>query len=179
MKIYHSKNFHKHTFCLWTEVSQTDFDLQKPQFKSKSGSEYYFTEKGVYRISNHWGRAANCRWRLISLSDYKNQHTKIGFARWTDFYPNDETAKLFFIQVNFDQKTVDFFHKDMPFYDGKAVLLNAAETAKTIKIIKQILNEEAWAKYLKYENLEFLRREFMEKIINSDLSLNEIKRNYF
>ena len=73
MKIYHSKNFHKHTFCLWTEVSQTDFDLQKPQFISKSGSEYYFTEKGVYRISNHWGRAANCRWRLITDSEYKNQ----------------------------------------------------------------------------------------------------------
>ena len=179
MKIYHSKNFNKHTFCLWKEVSQTDFELQKSNFKSKSGSEYFFTEEGVYRISNHWGRAANCRWRLIPLANYKNQHTKIGFARWTDFYPNDETANLFFIQVDFEQKTIDFFHKDMPFYDGKVTLRNASETAKTIKTIKQILNEEDWAKYLEYEDLEDLRREIVEKVINSSLSLNEIKRNYY
>lgn len=178
MKTYHSKNFHKHTFCLWKEVSQTDFELQQLQFKSKSGSEYYFTEEGVYRISNHWGRVANCRWKLIPLAEYKNQSTKIGFACWTDFYPNDETAKLFFIQVDFEQKTVDFFHKDMPFYDGKAVLRNAAETAKTIKTIKQILNEEDWAKYLEYKDLEELMIGVIEKILNSNLSLNEIKREY-
>ncbi|RXR32586.1 hypothetical protein EQG68_07100 [Flavobacterium piscinae] len=178
MRKYSSNNFHKHTFCLWKEVSQTDFELQQPQFKSKSGSEYFFTEAGVYRISNHWGRAANCRWRLLPLTHYKNQHIKIGFARWTDFYPNDETANLFFIQVDFEQKTIDFFHKDMPFYDGKAFLRNASETAKTIKIIKQILNEEDWAKYLEYEDLESLRRGVIEKFINSNLSLNEIKREY-
>ena len=178
MKKYNSKNFHKHTFCLWKEVSQTDFELQQPQFKSKSGSEYFFTEEGVYRISNHWGRAANCRWKLLPLAEYKNQNTKIGFARWTDFYPNDEAANIFFIQVDFEQKTIDFFHKDMPFYDGKAVLRNASETAKTIKTIKQILNEEDWAKYLEYEDLEGLRRGVIEKFMNSNLSLNEIKREY-
>jgi hypothetical protein len=178
LKKYNSKNFHKHTFCLWKEVTQTDFQFHQPQFKSKSGSEYIFTEDGVYRISNHWGRAANCRWKLLPLAEYKNQQAKIGFARWTDFYPNDEAANLFFIQVDFEQKTIDFFHKDMPFYDGKAVLRNASETAKTIKTIKQILNEEDWAKYLEYEDLEGLRRGVIEKFINSNLSLNEIKREY-
>jgi hypothetical protein len=98
MKTYNQNNFHKHTFCLWKEVSPADFEVQKPQFKSKSGSEYYFTTEGVYRTSNHWGRAANCRWRLVSQGNYKSQHTIVGFAKWTDFYPNDETAKLFFIQ---------------------------------------------------------------------------------
>ncbi len=176
MKKYNSYNFHKHTFCLWKEVSQTDFELQKSHFKSKSGSEYFFTEEGVYRISNHWGRAANCRWRLLPLTDYKNQHTKIGFARWTDFYPNDETANLFFIQVDFEQKTIDFFHKDMPFYDGKAALRNARETAKTIKTIKQILNEEDWAKYLEYEDLEVLRKEIVRKIIYDGMSFGDARR---
>lgn len=175
MKKYNSKNFHKHTFCLWKEVSQTDFDLQKSHFKSKSGSEYFFAEDGVYRISNHWGRAANCRWRLLPLADYKNQHIKIGFARWIDFYPNDETATLFFIQVDFEQKTIDFFHKDMPFYDGKAALRNASETAKTIKNIKQILNEEDWAKYLKYEDLEGLRKTIISNLIFSNDTLLKIK----
>ncbi len=176
MKKYNSKNFHKHTFCLWTAVSESDFELEKPQFKSKSGSEYHFTEAGVYRISNHWGRAANCRWRLIASQEYKNQQTKIGFAKWTDFYPNDETAKLFFIHVNFEQKTVDYFHKDMPSYDGKAVLRNAAETAKTIKILKQILNEEAWVKYLNFENFEDLRREIVMQMINDGMSFAEVKK---
>ena len=172
-------NFHKHTFCLFQQVESSVLLNLKLGYKSASGSAYYFTELGVYRKSNHWGRAANCRWRLLPLTDYKNQHTKIGFARWSDFYPNDETANLFFIQVDFEQKTIDFFHKDMPFYEGKATLRNASETAKTIKTIKQILNEEDWAKYLEYEDLEDLRREIVEKVINSSLSLNEIKRNYY
>ena len=179
MKKYNSNNFHKHTFCLWKEVSQTDFELQKSHFKSKSGREYYFTDEGVYRISNHWGRAANCRWRLISSQEYKNQHTKIGFAKWTDFYPNDETAKLFFIQVNFEQKTVDYFHKDMPSYDGKAVLRNAAETAKVMKTIKQVLNEEIWAKYLQYDDLEILKNEIAERLINSAVDFGTIKKMYY
>ena len=178
MKTYHSKNFHKHTYCLWQEVSQTTFDLEIPQFKSKSGSEYYFTEEGVYRISNHWGRAANCRWKLSPLTEYKNQHTKIGFAKWTDFYPNDDLANLFFIQVDFEQKTVEFFHKDMPLYDGKALLRNASETAKTIKTIKQILIEDDWAKYLKFYDLELLRKEMIELIIYKGKNFMEAKKDF-
>lgn len=176
MKTYNQDNFHKHTFCLWKEVSQTDFEQQKPQFKSKSGSEYYFTDEGVYRISNHWGRAANCRWRLIASGNYKSQHTKVGFAKWTDFYPNDETAKLFYIQVDFEQKSVDFYHKDMPLYDGKSILRNATETAKAIKTIKQVLNEEDWAKYLVYEDLEALRSEFVRQLVNSNQSFMELRK---
>jgi hypothetical protein len=179
LKTYHQNNFHKHTFCLWKEVSQADFELQKSHFKSKSGSEYFFTEEGVYRMSNHWGRAANCRWRLVSQGNYKSQHTIVGFAKWTDFYPNDETAKLFFIQVDFEQKSVDFYHKNMPLYDGKAILRNAAETAKTIKNIKQVLNEEDWAKYLVYEDLEELRMEIVEQLVHSNLNFNEIKKTFY
>ena len=179
MKTYNQNNFHKHTFCLWTEVSLADFEVQQPQFKSKSGSEYYFTDEGVYRTSNHWGRAANCRWRLVTLGNYKSQHSKVGFAKWTEFYPNDETAKLFFIQVDFEQKSVDFYHKNMPLYDGKAILRNATETAKTIKSIKQVLNEEDWAKYLVYEDLEELRMEIVEQLVHSNLNFNEIKKTFY
>lgn len=179
MKTYNQNNFHKHTFCLWNEVSQADFELQQPQFKSKSGSEYYFTEVGVYRISNHWGRAANCRWRLIPLANYKNQQTKIGFAKWTDFYPNDETANLFFIQVDFENKTVDYFHKEMPLYDEKAVLRNAADTTKTIKNIKLVLIEEDWAKYLVYEDLEVLRNKLITDLVYTTFYFSELKKKYF
>ena len=178
LKKYNSKNFHKHTFCLWKEVSQTDFELQKSHFKSKSGSEYFFTEEGVYRISNHWGRAANCRWRLIALENYKNQETKVGFAKWIDFYPNDETTNLFFIQVDFEMKTVDFFHKDMPFYDNKATLRNANVTAKTIKFIKEILNGTSWSEHLNYTDLDELRKEICFQLQFSITTINEIKRKY-
>lgn len=179
MKTYHCKNFHKHTFCLWNEVSESVFEIEKSQFKSKSGSDYYFTNEGVYRISNHWGRAASCRWKLIPLSKYKNQRIKIGFAKWTDFYPNNETVNLFFIQVNFELKTVDFYHKDMSFYDGKSILRNTSETAKTIKTIKQILNEEEWAKYLKFEDLEVFRKEMVDKIIYLGKSFTQAKSDYY
>jgi hypothetical protein len=156
-------------------------NISKPHFKSKSGSAYYFTDEGVYRSSNHWGRAANCRWRLITTSKAKinNAQQRIGFAKWTDFYPNDETAKLFFIQVDFEQKSVDFYHKNMPLYDGKAILRNAAEAAKTIKNIKQVLNEEDWAKYLVYEDLEELRMEIVEQLVHSNLNFNEIKKTFY
>ena len=68
-KTYNKTNFHKHTFCIFHEV---DFDVVKelkPNYTSKSGSSYYFVESGVYRFSNHWGRAANCKWRLSRNSE--------------------------------------------------------------------------------------------------------------
>ena len=178
MKTYNQNNFHKHTFCLWKEVSLADFEYQNPQFKSKSGSEYYFTDEGVYRTSNHWGRAANCRWRLIADENFKSQQTKVGFANWTDFYPNDETSKLFFIKVNFDTIEVNFYHKLSPDYEPKYVLRNASETAKTIKVIKEILTEIAWSKHLQFDDLDELRNEIIEELITTEKSFLEVKKNY-
>jgi hypothetical protein len=80
--------------------------------------------------------------------------------------------------VDFEQKTIDFFHKDMPFYDGKAALRNASETAKTIKSIKQIFNEEDWAKFLEYEDFEDLRKEIVMKMINDGMSFGEARREF-
>jgi hypothetical protein len=101
---FNRTNFHAHTFCEFREVDVLPESINKPNFQSKSGSTYYFTEEGVYRSSNHWGRAANCRWRLISQSIAKvnNSQTRIGFAKWTDFYPNNDTDALFYIVVDFE-----------------------------------------------------------------------------
>ena len=63
-KTYNKTNFHKHTFCIFKEVDFETIQNLKPNYKSKSGSSYFFTDQGVYRLSNHWGRAANCKWRL-------------------------------------------------------------------------------------------------------------------
>lgn len=178
MKTYNKLNFHKYTFCLWREVSFTEIENLPLSHKSKSGSGYVFTEVGVYRISNHWGRAANCRWRLIANENYKSQQTKVGFANWTDFYPNDEISKLFFIKVNFDTIEVNFYHKLSPYYEPKYVLRNASETAKTIKIIKEILTETAWSKYLQFDDLDELRKEIVEQLITTEKSFLEVKKEY-
>ncbi|MCU4188707.1 hypothetical protein M9Q43_05945 [Flavobacterium sp. HXWNR29] len=179
LKKYNKTNFHKNTFCEFIEVDVATIPNIDWHYKSKSGSGYCFTEEGVYRISNHWGRAANCRWRLNSRSTSKinNSQNRIGYAKWTDFYPNNETENFFYVDVNFDTKEVTFQHKYNPNYDGKAVLRNASETAKVIRQIKEILESDTWAKYLDFDDLEVLRKEIILKLIQTSTSFAEIKRS--
>jgi hypothetical protein len=178
MKTYAKNNFHKHTFCLWQEVSFSEIEHLIIQYKSKSGSSYIFLEHGVYRISDHWGRAANCRWRLIPLEKYKNQQKKVGFAKWTDFYPNNENEKLFFIQVDFDANEINFHHKFSPLYEQKFMLRNAFETSKRIQIIKEVLNEIAWSRYLRFENIEDFRKKLVNELLTNEKSFIEIKKQF-
>ena len=183
LKKYNKTNFHKHTFCEFTEVDAVTIPNVDWHYKSKSGSGYSFADEGVYRISNHWGRAANCRWRLISNSKtssnskINNGENRIGFAKWSDFYPNTETENFFYVDVNFDTKEVTFQHKYNPNYDGKAVLRNASETAKVIRQIKGILESDTWIKYLYFDDLEVLRKEIIIKLIQTSASFAEIKRS--
>lgn len=150
----------------------------KISFKSKSGSTYITTNIGIYRISNHWGRVANCRWRLDALSDYKNQNTAVGFAKWSDFYPINETSKLYFIKVNFEDNTAEFFHKNSIDYYGKATLRTSSETTKIIKIIKTMLNETSWSKYYEFENYQQLQRELISELIYTEKTFIEIRRKF-
>lgn len=177
LKKYNKTNFHKHTFCEFIEVDATAIPNIEWHYMSKSGSGYCFTEEGVYRISNHWGRAANCRWRLISEIKNPNQKERIGYAKWTDFYPNNETESFFYVEVNFDVKEATFQHKNNPKFDGKAILRNASETAKVIRQIKEILESDTWAKYLDFDDLEQLRKEIITKLIQTSTSFAEIKRS--
>jgi len=102
-KTYNKNNFHSHTFCIFQEVGLEELQNLSLNYKSKSGSCYYFTKTGVYRLSNHWGRAANCKWRLINDKDNINSNrTKLGYANWSDFYPDNDYEKLYFIKVDYD-----------------------------------------------------------------------------
>jgi hypothetical protein len=47
-----------------------------------------------------------------------------------------------------------------------------------IKQIRTLLEETAWAKYLKEENIEILRKQIIEGLINSNQSFQEIRRSY-
>lgn len=177
-KNYNKTNFHSHTFCIWKEVPATEIQELKLHFKSKHDSYYYFTTDGVYRFSDHWGRVANCHWRLIPLTHFKNQKNAVAYAHWSDFYSNDDSAKLFFIQVNEEIQEVNFYHKQTAETIENLTFRNAKETAKTIRIIKEVLTKTDWAKHLKYENLEVLRKEIMNELVNSEKSFLEIKKPY-
>ncbi|MGL2966100.1 hypothetical protein [Flavobacterium sp. XGLA_31] len=177
-KIYSRHNFHNRTFCVWQEVKLEAIAGLAISYQSPSGSKYIFNDTGVYRISNHWGRAANCRWRLEPLEAYKNQHVKVGFALWTDFYPNDESSKLFYVTANLETNEVSFHHKDAQPYDEKSVLRNAAETAKTIKAVRQVLTETHWANHLQYDQLSTLRKEIVNELITTEKPFILIKQKY-
>ena len=173
--MYNRTNFHKHTFCLFQQVEDIALADLKLGYKSASGSAYFFTELGVYRKSNHWGRAANCRWRLITNSDYKNQIEIVGFARWTDFYPNNETEKLFFIEINEEKNDVHFNHKNHPDYANQ-MLRNASDTAKRIKEIKIVLQDTSWSKYLIFDDFEEIKRKMLTELSNTNESFVNLKK---
>ena len=180
IKVYNKTNFHKHTFCLFTEAEASSISTLKLNYKSKSGSSYYFTIEGVYRLSNHWGRAANCKWRLISLPNLQtnssfDKRTKLGFARWTDFYPDNDFERLYFIEVDFESATVSFNHKLSADYSSNKIVRTAGDTSKRIKQIRSLLEETAWAKHFPHLDILELRKKIILQLITTNQSFNEIR----
>jgi len=174
MKTYNRYNFHKHTFCIFKEAPLQETENREPDFKSKSGSTYYFTQTGVYRLSNHWSRVANCRWRLEANSQNLSR-TKLGFALWSAFHMDNETEKLYFITVDFASNSVQYEHIGNA-TNQNAVLRTASETTKIVKQIRNLLETDSWARY-KEGKIEDLRKTIVEKLITTNLPLAEIKRN--
>lgn len=174
-KTYNRFNFHRHTFCVFTEVPIESIDSKKVDYKSKSGSSYYFTEQGVFRLSNHWGRAANCKWRLQSTG-INNSRTKLGYADWTAFHPDNDTEQLYYVTVDFEHQAANYQHKCSADYQENFVLRTASETTKVIKSIRDLLSNDSWAKHFQFEDITDLRKNIIEKLITTNQSLLEIKR---
>lgn len=173
-KIYNRFNFYRHTFCVFREAYLSAIENKTVDYKSKSGSSYYFTEIGVYRLSNHWGRAANCKWRLESHNS-NTSRTKLGFALWTDFHTDNDTEKLYFITVDFENQTVHYQHKDSTEYNDTLILRSAPAVTKTIKEIRNLFENESWAKHYDIP-MATLRSTIIHKLLTTDTSLLEIKR---
>ena len=173
MKTYNSSNFFKHTFCEFQQVDDFVFP-ENGNYKSKSKSQYYYTKEGVYRKSNHWGRVANCRWRLSSNENYKNQKTVIAFANWRDFLPINSTEKFFFIEVDYDKKSAKLKHKKG---NSKQHFFTYAESQKRVKQIHHLFKDDKWATYFDM-NIDELRIKIISTYINSNTSLQEIKKRY-
>lgn len=171
-----SKSF-KNTFCVFKEVEITIVESLIPNYKSDAGSHYFYTEAGMYRLSNHWGRLANSKWRLIAMEPESASKTKLGFAKWDDFYPDNNFENLYYLEANFDKQTITYQHKNNPNYDKKAVLRNSLETAKRIKQARNIVTLTNWAKYFNNQNIDELRRNIVDELIFTNKSLEDIKRN--
>ena len=172
MKTYNKTNFFKHTFCEFKQIE--NFELpEDTNYKSKSESMYFYTKEGVYRKSNHWGRVANCRWKLLVNQDYKNQQIVIGFAKWADFYPINSIEKIFFIDVDFDKKTAIILPKKEN--ETKNPLFTLTEAQQKIKQISILFKETKWANYFE-DDIDTTRYKVITEFINSNKTLQQIKR---
>jgi len=170
LKTYNKTNFFKHTFCEFEQIENFEFP-EETNYKSKSDSMYFYTKEGVYRKSNHWGRVANCRWKLLANEDYKNQQIVIGFAKWTDFYPINSTEKIFFIDVDFDKKTAKIQTKKE---STTNFLFTFSDAQKKTKQITHLFKEDKWANYFEGD-IDYLRKQIILEYINSNKTLQEIK----
>lgn len=171
MKTYNQTNFFKHTFCEFHQVNDLEFP-EKSNYKSKSDSLYFYTKDGVYRKSNHWGRVANCRWKIIANKNYKNQNIVIGFAKWTDFYPINSSEKNFFIAVDFEKKTAKIQSEKEK---KEQILFSYTEAQKRVKQINNLFKNDKWADYYNLQK-DKLIKEVISEFINTYKSLSTIKK---
>ncbi len=171
-----SPNSFKNTFCVFQEVLSDKIKNLKVQYDSKSGSKYFYTKEGMYRLSNHWGRLANSKWRLEPMEPETESKFKIGFAAWNEFYPDNAEEELYYLEADYVKKTVNYQHKNNPKYDHKAILRTSFETTKKIKQIRNLFALTSWAKYFEYDDLDELRKEIIDQLIFTNKTLEEIKR---
>lgn len=173
-----SPNSFKNTFCVFGEVPLESINGLEVQYDSKSGSKYYYTKSGMYRLSNHWGRLANSKWRLEPSEPETVSKNKLGFAPWDNFYPDNANEQLYYLEINYLKNTVNYQHKNNPKYDDKAILRNSLDTTKRIKQVRNILNLTSWAKYFDYDDLDILRQKIIGQLIGTNKTLEEIKKEF-
>tara|TARA_B110000046_G_scaffold180852_1_gene212091 strand:+ start:6382 stop:6906 length:525 start_codon:yes stop_codon:yes gene_type:complete len=170
LKTYNQYNFFKYTFCEFHQVDDFTF-REKENYKSKSESSYFYTEDGVYRKSDHWGRVANCRWKINVNKNYKNQQIVVGFAKWTNFHPINSLEKNFYIEVDFQEKKTKIQPKKE---SDTNYLFTFSEAHKRAKQITHLFKEYKWTTHFDSE-IDELRFNIFSKYINSDKTLQEIK----
>ena len=173
-----SKSF-KNTFCVFNEMDIKEIENLMLSYKSESGSSYFYTEMGMFRLSNHWGKLANSKWRLIAMKPETTTKTKLGFANWSDFYPDNNQDLLYYLEADFENNAINYQHKNNPIYDKKAILRTALATTKRIKQARNILLLTNWAKHFEYQNLNELRFKIINELIFSNKTLEEIKKNIY
>lgn len=171
-----SANFFKNTFCVFEERLLAEIDGLVCSYRSKSGSMYYYTSNGMYRYSNHWGRLANSKWRLVENKDTESSKYKLGFAVWEAFYPDNKYEALYYLEYDAVDKTVSYQHKNNPKYDGTVLLRTAEDTMKRIKLIRNCIQLTNWTKYFEGKDIAVVRERIIQQLINTNKPIDVIKR---
>jgi hypothetical protein len=175
-KLFRPKpNAFKNTFCVFHERSLDEIKGIQISFESKAGSNYYYTERGMYRLSNHWGRLANSKWRLVPSAELTDSKFKLGFALWDSFYPDNEVDALYYLDPDYTTNTITYQHKNNPNYDNNAILRTSFETTKKIKQARNLLQLTSWAKYFDYEDIAILRKSIVDQLVFTTKTLEVIK----
>ncbi len=161
------KTFYKNTYC---EFTHTEFDFSKLEtITTKSGSRYHYTEDGVYRYSNHWGRVANCRWKLKNIDNYKNQNWYVGFAKWSAFFDLKSVKKCCFLSVDFTKEEVLINFDE----NSNRFLFTINQALKRQKDIKSVFKNDKFLKY--FDNPTEVKKRIISELINTGKSLQQIK----
>ena len=164
---YNKYNYYRNTYAVFKEVDENELPFSKWHYTSKSSSAYFYTKEGVYRKSNHWGRAAKCRWVLLKgeVTYVSKGRVFIGYANWNDFYANNEQEATYFVNVDFENKQVSYKHKSHD-NTGKAIYRTASNTRKMIDKVKRILLHDKWVKYYETDSIEATRKALILELIS-------------
>jgi len=174
LKVFHKFNFFKYTYCEFESQSIDFFKGKSAHYQSKSGSLYFYTEEGVFRYSNHWGRVANCRWKIKGIEVYQSQNYYVGFARWNAFYLLNDTDKVFYVVVDFLRKQAKI--KRLKNEEKSDHFLMTSEFAhQRLKQIQVLFNEYKWARYFN-DDIDVLRMELINDLITTNKSIQQLKR---
>ncbi|CAM1350534.1 conserved hypothetical protein [Tenacibaculum ascidiaceicola] len=149
------------------------FDDMKAHFQSKSGSYYYYTEDGVFRYSNHWGRVANCRWKIQGIDNYKNQQYYVGYANWSSFYPLNSIDKVFYLEVDYTKAKASIKRVEEGL-ENNHFLMNSELVHQRLKQIQTLFKEYKWARYYE-EDIDVLRKKIINKLVITNKTLQQIK----
>ena len=162
----------RQTFCLFQEVPLDAIKEQDADYTSRSGSRYYYTKEGLYRLSDHWGRAANSKWYMKSAAK-GTEKTRLGFAKWGSFHKDNAYEKLYFIEYDSLLNTVSFNHKNNLTENQKAILLTSEAVTRKIQKIRQLLKNDHWTKY--YNDPE-IKHKLITTFIATDIAIDALKK---
>lgn len=176
-KKFNQYNFHKHTFCVFKEMDLEGLNFAKANFVSKTNSAYIFTAEGVYRKSNHWGRVANCKWKLIANKVVSKNRVRVGYANWTDFRSENEHEANYIIVFDAANWSVDYVH----FVDTNDQTLRrtAAETTKRLKEIRQILDNQNWIEYYEIVDKDAFLKNIVSQMIATNTAFRLLLNDFF
>ncbi|WP_090122558.1 hypothetical protein [Lutibacter oricola] len=151
------------------------FKGKSAHYQSKSGSLYLYTKQGVYRYSNHWGRVANCRWKISGIEKYRSQDYYVGYANWSDFFPLNNAEKSFYLDVDYSVGKTKIIRSREE--NNTAHFLMTSDFAhQRLKQINALFKDYKWAKYFD-EDIDELRVRLIDNLISSNTSIQELKRN--